>query len=852
MASDYVVGLYEGVSLFEAIKAPRGSVEFTNTSGQLRLTAGPSSATAWTFTTWVKITNDTNFYALWLSLQGASTTYLETGFDITGNGFEVNDLTTERSLGVTATVGTWYFTSISMGASGAVTMFTGPEGGKLTKYTTTLANLSLPLADALLGGELSYEHLDGAMAQTRFWNAVLSDAEVLAEFYSDSPVRTSNIGGHWKLENTTSKLTDSSGASNTLSNPQGTGTYAYLAGPAIGPAPFGAPSENVAVSETIDVVYTPAGGTGYNGNVNETVTVSEALGVVDNAIVGLAETDSLSEALGSAFVGASTLPETDALSEATAATYNAIVAPAETVSVSEALASQSNEASNLPETVSLSEATAASAGFPAGPGETVSFSEAVGAVDGAVVGIGETVTPGESTSAVYGAVVGPAETVSVSEGVSLGGSTNYPEGLPETVSLSESLAVVYSPVVVPAETVMVAIPAMAELPSTDLHLVAEDWTPGSNWSSRVGGFTAQIHGSLTRVGAPDIERNEIRGFSISDYFSLAADTAHELTPSSDITYEFLIRPTSLGGVLMGRYCTPYAGGFDVAQYSAGALMGIFNTAGDDYYRLVVGGVTLDSGYHLLTLVLHSTEDELYLYVDGVLDASVSGFTSDQINSTPADFHIGKSNGNTLGGAFDGGLIEVMRHRTALKPGQVADRVALVGINRVQAGQGFGVGPAETVSLSEARTSVYGAVPSVAETVTVTEGATPAQVLTQGLAETVALSEAAAALAALARAVNETVSLAESLASSIVSTYNLSETVNLAEAVALSQVLTNALAETVALAEAMIGYIPRILVTEVDDPTPLKTAAISAGAKLAVETGTPTAVISAVTAIQGVP
>lgn len=396
MATDYVVGLYEGLPLSESIKAPRGSVQFTNTSGQFRLTAGPASATAFTFSTWVKITTDTNFYALWLSLQGSSSTYLETGFDITGNGFEVNDLTTERAVGVTATVGSWYFVSLSMGASGAVTMFTGPEGGNLTKYTTTLVNLTLPLTDALLGGELSYEHLAGALAQTRFWNAVLSDAETLAEFYSDVPVRTSNIGGHWKFENTTAKLTDSSGQTNTLSNPQGTGTWAYLAGPTIGPAPFGSVVESVSLAETIDAVYTSSGGGSYTGAVSETVTLSEALGSVRAALAGLTETVTLSEATAALLGAIAALSETVTNGESLGSVLGAIASTPETVTLSESLGSQSNEASTLSETVTLSEAVTNGSAYTAAPSETVALSESLASLSARIVALAETLGLSES------------------------------------------------------------------------------------------------------------------------------------------------------------------------------------------------------------------------------------------------------------------------------------------------------------------------------------------------------------------------------------------------------------------------------------------------------------------------
>lgn len=714
MAS-YAADLYEGIQIAESLRVPRGGLKYTNTSGQLRIPNGPTANNAYTFTSWVKITTDTNFYALWLSLQGSATTYWEAGWDITGTSAIVNDLSNERAVGINFTVGAWYFFGVSMGASGAVKVFIGTEGGSLTKYTTTLTALTLPLTEKLLGGELSYEALSGAMSETRFWNAVLSDAEFFTEFRSEVQARTSNAGGYWKLENPGSKFTDSSGNSNTLTAPTGTGTWAYEPGPRIDPAPSVNLFENIGMAEVLDVVHTPAGGTGYTANVNETVTVSEALGAVFGAIAGIGETVSLSEAASAVFA--------------------AIVAPAETVSLSEALAASMGTTAAVSENVGLSESLAALYGAIAGLAETVTISEAVAAVRGAIAALSETVSLSESLSATYAAVTALAETVTLSEALAaaqamsaaiaetvtlaeavVAGSANVANAS-ETVTMSEALGVAYNAAVAVgelvtllealsvtmatsvalAEQIYVAQPAMPELASTDLHLVAEDWTPGQHWVSRRGGFTAFLHGVLQRQALGAIERNEIVGFSTSNYFSLTANAAHEFTPTLQATWEFLIRSTGSpsGGILMGRFSTPYAGAFDMAQYGAGVLLGAINTAGDDYYRLLVGDANFSAGIYHVAFVLDSIGDTLKSYVNGVLDTVVTGHTSTLVNSTPDAFFIGNSNGNDQ--PFDGGYVELLRHREALSDAQVAQRYM---INRVQVSLGAHAGVAETVALAE--------------------------------------------------------------------------------------------------------------------------------------------------------
>lgn len=278
MAS-FAADLYEGVSLAERLGVPRGALRYTNGSGQLRMPNSPSSVTAFTYAAWVRIQTDTNFYALWLSLQGASATYFEAGFALNGTSAIVNDLSNERSIGINFTVGSWYYFGISAGPSTTVKVYIGPEGGTLTEFSTTLTNLATPLSDRLLGGELAFEPLSGDMSEVRMWNATLTQAEHFAEFRSQVPVKSGVVG--WKLENATNKLVDSSGNSNTLSAPTGTGTWATAAGPNIGTdaAQIAEVYESWGLAEVLDVVHTPAGGTNYDANPSETVGLSESVAV---------------------------------------------------------------------------------------------------------------------------------------------------------------------------------------------------------------------------------------------------------------------------------------------------------------------------------------------------------------------------------------------------------------------------------------------------------------------------------------------------------------------------------------------------------------------------------------------
>lgn len=842
MAS-FAANLAETIILREAVKAGRGAIAVNGTADTMRFTH-PASPNAITASLWFRIGTDLNYYSGIWSIEASSSTYLQFGLALNGTTLICNDLSNERTIQA-CSVGTWYFASFSIDSGGNVKMFVGTEGGTLTKYTTTLTNYTAPINEARIGGTSYGEYIDGRIADYRQWDAVLSDAEVHAEFYSEAPVRTSNLVGWYPLENTTAKLDDYNG-SNDLTNPGG-GSFAFGAGPVVPLAKQVYVNEEVynLPAESVGEVYTPgSGGTAYTGNVSETVTLSEAASAVMATAGALAETDTLSEATAAAYGAVIATPETVTLSEslaggtaligpvaetvtlseATAAAYAALVAAPETVSVSEALGTQSDEASGLAETVTLSES------MTGGLAST-----------GAVA---ETVTLSEASAALYAAIVAAPETVALSEALATGGDA---VPLAETVTLAEALTGSYGAAVATTETVTLSSPVMSELPSTDLHLVAEDWTPGSDWISRIGGFTAQLHGSLSKQAEGGIEREGILGFGSSNYFSLAADAAHEFTPAVRFTYEFVIRGGAAGGNLMGRYASPFAGGYDLAAYSSGGVLGIYNNDGSDYYAVAVGGTPLDDdAYWLVTVLLDGAGDQFKVYVNGVEDASEVS-TGSLTNGSPGAFFIGNSNGNNQ--PFDGSIVEVLRHRTALTDTQIRDRYRL---NMVAAGIVSTISPSETMTVSDSAAGVYAASPSIAETVTVTEDTTLTQVLTSGLTETVTLSESASALAALARSVAETVSLAEALASSLVNSANIAETVTLTEAVALSQVLISLLTETVTLTEAMIGYIPRILVLELGDFAGVVATTLAEEPVIAVETGNPGAVIAVTLTEVGMP
>jgi len=76
----------------------------------------------------------------------------------------------------------------------------------------------------------------------------------------------------------------------------------------------------------------------------------------------------------------------------------------------------------------------------------------------------------------------------------------------------------------------------------------------------------------------------------------------------------------------------------------------FNEGGSDLTRLSAAAVTLSS-WHMIT-------HRITFYIDGVVDATFSGFTSPNA-PIPADAFIGKDNPNVTGAYFLKGAVDKM-------------------------------------------------------------------------------------------------------------------------------------------------------------------------------------------------
>jgi hypothetical protein len=190
-----------------------------------------ASATNYTMFGRFRIVTDRNDYSGAMAYEeaGHSTAYNELITNSDGTTMAFYDDTNSTNVGA-MTVGTWYTLALRCGPAGAAAAFIGAEGaGSLTKVTFTAATNGT--RDQITIGATNFqsaEYWSGDLCDIRMWDAVLSDAELGLEFHSATLVRSSNILGWWKCENSANKAIDSSGMSNTL-NVNGTGIFSDVA-----------------------------------------------------------------------------------------------------------------------------------------------------------------------------------------------------------------------------------------------------------------------------------------------------------------------------------------------------------------------------------------------------------------------------------------------------------------------------------------------------------------------------------------------------------------------------------------------------------------------------------------------
>lgn len=227
---------------------------------------------------------------------------------------------------------------------------------------------------------------------------------------------------------------------------------------------------------------------------------------------------------------------------------------------------------------------------------------------------------------------------------------------------------------------------LPDLASTDLHLVADDLTSGSDWASRVGSFTAIKTGTNPTVGLESPlypsggfsgsgYRTAMADCAAGAYYKFAYDSAHSLTSSSTVTCHILLRLGVLANeeVYWSRYISASTK-YNFRIYS--------KNDGTNAYRLYVqvdhsttnavcNRLLTQMGYCLLTFTYNGSTKVLTMYVNGNVVTTGSGNVGTStgvgniVTDTSSELYIGRDPSATPSPMVKGQILEVVRYQEIL-------------------------------------------------------------------------------------------------------------------------------------------------------------------------------------------
>ena len=173
------------------------AIRTTRTSSWLTSTTDLPTTGAWTLCALARLNTDHNANAQLLGAMGTSpaTNYwcMETDTDGTTLLFYSQS---DRTLGVSATVGEWFFIAMRKpGATGGHGIVIELDTGTLTKNEDDTTNYVDAFTQFLIG---NYDTdtgsgVDADFAAIKYWDAALTDAELMLEAYSLRPRRTADL-----------------------------------------------------------------------------------------------------------------------------------------------------------------------------------------------------------------------------------------------------------------------------------------------------------------------------------------------------------------------------------------------------------------------------------------------------------------------------------------------------------------------------------------------------------------------------------------------------------------------------------------------------------------------------------
>lgn len=263
-----------------------------NASGEsLKRTANLPSPQAFTICGWAKLTKRASQFQYFAGLEtptSSSTDWVLIGFNDSG-GFEISQKGETGSLSSAPSDETWFFFAIASDSSSLIGRWCVKADTSFgAGHTASVGDVTFTPAHLMLGNDSWDEYCNVALAYVKVYDVKLTDAQLLAEKDSATPVKTSDLRAYWPLEAHTD-LADYSGNGYSLT---GSGTLSTEDGPPnLTYAKAASDSASLSDSSSLDT-----GGESKSGTDSATLSESAAL----EASVPAADSATLSESSAAA------------------------------------------------------------------------------------------------------------------------------------------------------------------------------------------------------------------------------------------------------------------------------------------------------------------------------------------------------------------------------------------------------------------------------------------------------------------------------------------------------------------------------------------------------------------------
>lgn len=167
----------------------------------------PAPSTAFTATFWVRLRVDRDDFSTMMRLHSSSGSSTTVTMTTTSSGATPIVASAGNPSGISGTdvlvVDEWRMIAVTIAGTGATdgTMYTRVVGGSTNVSTGEVSGGSTPTGLTLFGRSASdaTEWFNGGLAYVRIWSAVLSQAEIEAEWASATTVRTTDLWADWPL-----------------------------------------------------------------------------------------------------------------------------------------------------------------------------------------------------------------------------------------------------------------------------------------------------------------------------------------------------------------------------------------------------------------------------------------------------------------------------------------------------------------------------------------------------------------------------------------------------------------------------------------------------------------------------